>query len=252
MILPRLTLSIIRYGSRVKWSNPGKVVAPPDTSRCSSYWKGSLQVALNYGRPTTIYLYICNHGYPQGPNIRLFETHYICCRCHSNSITQGNIWCLMLLFVKPIQIQICPWIENCFHIWAASPKLILPNLDKEPVAWLCRIRSLLIISPTFISIRQFCLSSIAILIKDVWISYIYWFYKLKRFYVKLILLSYVGSIHYFFTFPTTEHCSILKASFWEHLQCKSNIHNKCFPPSYNVGFFDSWFKSSISALLTIF
>ena len=29
LMLPCLALSIIRYGSRVKWSNPGKGVAPP-------------------------------------------------------------------------------------------------------------------------------------------------------------------------------------------------------------------------------
>ena len=49
MIPPYLTLSHIRYVSRVKWSNPGKGVAPFLTSRCSSYWKGSLLVALDYG-----------------------------------------------------------------------------------------------------------------------------------------------------------------------------------------------------------
>ena len=32
-----LTLSIIRYVSRVKWSNPGKGVALSITVRCSSY-----------------------------------------------------------------------------------------------------------------------------------------------------------------------------------------------------------------------
>ena len=32
-----LTLSNIRYVSRVKWSNPGKGVAPSPTPRCSSY-----------------------------------------------------------------------------------------------------------------------------------------------------------------------------------------------------------------------
>ena len=38
--MPRcLTLSILRYGSRVKWSNPGKGVAPSPTSWCSSYRK---------------------------------------------------------------------------------------------------------------------------------------------------------------------------------------------------------------------
>ena len=36
LIPPCLTLSIIRFVSRVKWSNPEKGVAPP-TPRCSSY-----------------------------------------------------------------------------------------------------------------------------------------------------------------------------------------------------------------------
>ena len=49
MIPPCLTLSNIRYISRVKWSNPGKEVAPSSTLWCSSYWKGSLLVALNNG-----------------------------------------------------------------------------------------------------------------------------------------------------------------------------------------------------------
>ena len=48
LIPPCLTLSNIRYVSRVKWSNPGKGVAPSSTSWCSSYWKGSLLVALDY------------------------------------------------------------------------------------------------------------------------------------------------------------------------------------------------------------
>ena len=37
LMQPCLTLSIIRYGSRVKWSNPGNGVAPSPTPRCSSY-----------------------------------------------------------------------------------------------------------------------------------------------------------------------------------------------------------------------
>ena len=37
LIPPCLTLSNIRYISRVKWSNPGKGVAPSPTPRCSSY-----------------------------------------------------------------------------------------------------------------------------------------------------------------------------------------------------------------------
>ena len=46
---PCLTLSIIRWGSRVKWSNPGKGVAPSPIPRCSSYRKGPLRVTLDYG-----------------------------------------------------------------------------------------------------------------------------------------------------------------------------------------------------------
>ena len=41
---------IVRYVSRVKWSNRGKGVALFHTPRCSSYWKGSFRVALDYGR----------------------------------------------------------------------------------------------------------------------------------------------------------------------------------------------------------
>ena len=45
---------------KVKWSNPGKGVAPSPTPQCSHYWKGSLQVTLDYGRQLyfTIYIYI--------------------------------------------------------------------------------------------------------------------------------------------------------------------------------------------------
>ena len=53
-----LTLSNIRYVSRVKWSNPGKEVAPSPTLWCSSYWKGSLLVALDYSRQLYLYIYI--------------------------------------------------------------------------------------------------------------------------------------------------------------------------------------------------
>ena len=49
LMLPCLPLSFIGYVSRVKGSNPGNGVAPSPTPWCSSYWKGSLQVILNYG-----------------------------------------------------------------------------------------------------------------------------------------------------------------------------------------------------------
>ena len=42
------TLSIIRYGSRVKWSNPVKGRASSPTPLCCSEWKGSFNVSLDY------------------------------------------------------------------------------------------------------------------------------------------------------------------------------------------------------------
>ena len=35
---------------KVKWSSLGKGVVPFPTSRCSSFWKGGLQITLDYGR----------------------------------------------------------------------------------------------------------------------------------------------------------------------------------------------------------
>ena len=57
LIPPCLTLSIIRFVSRVKWSNTGKGVASSSTPRCSSYWKGSFRLALDYGRKIHFYIY---------------------------------------------------------------------------------------------------------------------------------------------------------------------------------------------------
>ena len=47
---PCLTLSIIRYGSRVEWINPGNGLAPSSIPWCSSYRKGNLRVTFDYGR----------------------------------------------------------------------------------------------------------------------------------------------------------------------------------------------------------
>ena len=55
LILPCLTLSIIRYVSRVKWRNTGKGVVPSPPPRCYSHWKGGLWVTLDHGRQQLIY-----------------------------------------------------------------------------------------------------------------------------------------------------------------------------------------------------
>ena len=64
LMLSCLTLSIIRYVSRIKWSNSGKGVAPSLTSRCSRYRKESLRVTLDYGRQLYFFFfYIYTHEY---------------------------------------------------------------------------------------------------------------------------------------------------------------------------------------------
>ena len=57
MVLDTPLLSNIRYASRVKWSNQEKGVAPSPTPQCSSYWKESLLVAIDYVRQ--LYFHIC-------------------------------------------------------------------------------------------------------------------------------------------------------------------------------------------------
>ena len=58
---PCLTLSIIRCGSRVKWYNSGKVVAPSPTLPCCSYRKESLWTTFDYSRQFDFFYYICSH-----------------------------------------------------------------------------------------------------------------------------------------------------------------------------------------------
>ena len=52
---PCLTLSIIRYGSRVKWSNPGKWVAPSPTPWCSKLSKRETSGHPRLRSPTLLY-----------------------------------------------------------------------------------------------------------------------------------------------------------------------------------------------------
>ena len=57
LMAPCLTLSNIRYGSRVKWSNSGKGVAPSRTSWCSSYRKEDF-----VSPSTTVANFKCSHN----------------------------------------------------------------------------------------------------------------------------------------------------------------------------------------------
>ena len=60
MLLEAPLLDTQRYKVWIKRNRsiPRKEVAPPSTSQCSRYWKGSPQVALDNSQPTYIYIYI--------------------------------------------------------------------------------------------------------------------------------------------------------------------------------------------------
>ena len=66
---PCLTLSIIRYGSRVKRSNPGKGVAPSPTPWCSNLSKREPSGHPRLWSPTllTFYIYIFERPVSSGP-----------------------------------------------------------------------------------------------------------------------------------------------------------------------------------------
>ena len=55
LIPPCFTLNIIIYVPIVKWSNTGKGQAFSSTFRCSSYWKKSFQLSLDYGHQLYFY-----------------------------------------------------------------------------------------------------------------------------------------------------------------------------------------------------
>ena len=50
MVLDAFLLNSVHYKVQIKhkWSNPGKRVVPSSTPWCSSYWKASLWVDLDY------------------------------------------------------------------------------------------------------------------------------------------------------------------------------------------------------------
>ena len=60
MVLDVSLLNTQHYKVRVKWSNPGKGVAPSPTPWCSSYRKGSILITLDYGRQLYFYSVLDN------------------------------------------------------------------------------------------------------------------------------------------------------------------------------------------------
>ena len=114
LMSPCFTHSIIRYRSRVKLINPGKGVAPSLTPRCSSYWKESLRVTLDYDyQPLTFYIPSINNS-----DLRLKIYKF----SHSKIIL--NIWDLFdpgtLKRVLPLQINVDLGVMNS---WTRATRL---------------------------------------------------------------------------------------------------------------------------------
>ena len=105
-----LTLSNKRWGSMVKWSNPGKGVVPKPTPRCCSYWKGSLRVTLDEIRQ----LYFTNDEY------KFYVCMYVSMYNFSASVYDFFVWLYVVFFSENPLDSLLPvrhWpIDNLFNI----------------------------------------------------------------------------------------------------------------------------------------
>ena len=91
-----LTLSIIRYGSRVKRCNPGNGVAPSPTPWCSSYRKGSPSTMVANFTYINTYIFICIY------TLLFTDTHiylYIYIYIHSYLQTQIFIYVHTYIYI---------------------------------------------------------------------------------------------------------------------------------------------------------
>ena len=79
---PCLTLSIIRYGSRIKWSNPGKWETPSPTPWWSSYRKGAFELLSTNVANFTLYIHIYIYIYNSSGFVSLYTIKFKC-RCNN-------------------------------------------------------------------------------------------------------------------------------------------------------------------------
>ena len=124
---PCLTLSIIRYESRVKWSNPGKWVAPSPTLQCISYWKRDPSGHPRLQSPTLLRI-MCEYFF-------YFKT----------SIA-WNLVCLMVLFFKS-EYRILAFITSVIFFLSfllflplVSVTLLFLFVDGGVVFWMIILR----------------------------------------------------------------------------------------------------------------
>ena len=125
-------LSNKRYGSRVKWSNPGKGVRPPSTVWCSSYRKGSLLVTLDYGRQLYfIYLYILIYT-----KMPLYEKAHIYIYIYFNYLIPNEYFFLKL--PKPDEVKMILYIAEecgmpCFHLLFTKGQMSIRTAEVRPL-----------------------------------------------------------------------------------------------------------------------
>ena len=100
MILDASLLNSQHYKIGIK----GKVEQSTPTPQCSSYWKGSLQIALDYD--CQLYLYIHTHSLTHiyVDNFFVFLYVYVCV-CEKESYIRNPKWKLYL------------WFSICIHMW---------------------------------------------------------------------------------------------------------------------------------------
>ena len=122
---PCLTLSIIRYRSRVKWSNPGNGVAPSPTPRCSSYWKGSLLVTLDCSCRLYLLIYIILLSFY---TLRIFHTGCSWWSLTGVCVTASLLRSLWLFWLfKPILTMLWSGWSR-FFLWFPIPLIFFPIL----------------------------------------------------------------------------------------------------------------------------
>ena len=96
----------------VKWNNPGEGVAPTPTPRCSSYWKGSLRVTLDYSRQLNFfYSYM-----PSWSGIFKFGTFFQCFSSKSRCIFALGPFFMLIIRSAFLLCSLCSHIslQNCF------------------------------------------------------------------------------------------------------------------------------------------
>ena len=131
LMLTSLTLNIIRYISRVKWSNPWKGVAFSPTPLCCSYWKKSLRVALVDSHQLYIYLSIY---------LSLCIYIHIYLYIHYMYIYISIYISIYIYIYMYIYIHIFIYLHVYTHIYIYIYILLKTFLKENPlVSWGCRI-----------------------------------------------------------------------------------------------------------------